>query len=351
VIGDNMQVKIINGFYGNKKIHNKIFKLAKAGIHNSKKGPFVLVNGSNQTGFPDRNFRISIKSKNDAEFEDLSEGEFSKPIAKTNKDQIKIETDHSIKTRLKERFQVLIDMNKHAISGAVRGLIVSGPPGVGKSFEVEQTLRNTMVIGKLSSKTNVVSRYKMVSGHITSAGLYELLYDYSHKGDVIVLDDCDRVWRDETSLNLLKAALDSSNARTISWMISDMKRNNEIPKSFNYEGSLIVISNLNFEKEIKNRSNLSMHFEAVLDRCFYLDMTIDTIREKLLRIEQVAVDFGMLANKQLTPRQSSEIMAFVKDKAPEFRNLSLRQVSKIADLYKISKDWKRQAELTILKQN
>ena len=76
----------------------------------------------------------------------------------------------------------------------------------GKSFGVEQVLEKNNLFDKLAEKL----RFGIEKGAPAVIGLYKLLYNYSAKGCVLVLDDCDTVLYDETSLNLLKAALDSS---------------------------------------------------------------------------------------------------------------------------------------------
>ena len=57
------------------------------------------------------------------------------------------ETDDQIVERLRERFEILDDMTQMSIDGVVRGMVVTGPPGVGKSFGVEKVLeKNTCVV-------------------------------------------------------------------------------------------------------------------------------------------------------------------------------------------------------------
>lgn len=50
------------------------------------------------------------------------------------------ETDEEIIDRLRTRFNILNDMTRAVKAGDVRAMIVSGPPGVGKSFGVEEVL-------------------------------------------------------------------------------------------------------------------------------------------------------------------------------------------------------------------
>lgn len=359
-----MKVQIARGTHGNKVVENIVFPLVKPGIWASQKGPFVLVDGTGMVGFPDRNFRIHIKSPDDVIFESAESNEFhSKSHKDTSEKSQKRESDRAIKKRIAERFEILQEMTTSAATGQVRGIIVSGAAGVGKSYEVEQALARDSLMDQLSfnpdaddqderrvgKDNNFSPRYSFIKGHMSPPALYKTLYDHSFRGEVLALDDCDSVWYDDTSLNLLKAALDTSRERVISWKTAASLGDPDLPDSFTYEGSLIVITNINFERTIRQGGKLAPHFDAMMDRCFYLDMTIDTIREKLLRIEQVAFDFGMLRKAGLTDKQSDEVFKFVVKNASEFRYLSLRKVVQIADLYKMGGNWKRKAEITLMK--
>ena len=200
-------VKIVNGTYRNLEIKDAVFPLVKD-YKEGKNGNFITVDGSAVTGFPDRSIRIKVVSKDD--FEMLEDGE-----SVDSTEAAKVETDDEIIERLRERFSILEDMTYAACDGVVRGMVVTGPPGVGKSFGVEQVLKDAGIMKKLSNDS--LRRFGVEKGAATPIGLYQLLYDYSADGSVLVLDDCDSVLYDELSLNLLKAALDSGKKRTLSW--------------------------------------------------------------------------------------------------------------------------------------
>ena len=105
------------------------------------------------------------------------------------------------------------------------------------------------------------------------------------KGKVVVFDDCDSIFSDELSLNILKAALDSKKKRTIHWNTDSYKLRNEgVPDSFNFEASAIFVTNLKFDKA---KGKIREHLSALESRCHYMDLTIDSDREKMLRIKQI----------------------------------------------------------------
>lgn len=255
------------------------------------------------------------------------------------------ETDKQIVDRLRERFEILNDMTQMSIDGVVRGMVVTGPPGVGKSFGVEQVLEKNNLFDKLAGNK---LRFGIEKGAASAIGLYKLLYNYADKGCVLVLDDCDTVLYDETSLNLLKAALDSSPKRTLSWNTdSSLLRREGIPDKFEFKGSVIFITNLKFDNV---RGKIKDHLDAIMSRCHYLDLTMDTMREKILRCKQIVGD-GMLASYKFSKKEEQEIMDFMMDNQNKMREVSLRMVTKIADLRKSqSGRWKTMAEVTCMRR-
>lgn len=258
---------------------------------------------------------------------------------------VSTETDDQIIERLRERFNILDEMTQMSIDGVVRGMVVTGPPGVGKSFGVEKVLEKNNLFDKLAGKR---LRFGIEKGAASAIGLYKLLYNYADTGNVLVLDDCDTVLYDETSLNLLKAALDSSAKRTLSWNTdSALLRREGIPDKFEFKGSVIFITNLKFDNV---RGKIKDHLDAIMSRCHYLDLTMDNMREKVLRCKQIVAD-GMLNSYQFTKEEEQEIMDFMLDNKNRMREVSLRMVTKIADLRKSQTGrWKTMAEVTCMRR-
>ena len=256
------------------------------------------------------------------------------------------ETDNQIIERMRERFSILDDMTQASIDGVVRGMVVTGPPGVGKSFGVEQVLEKNSLFDVLA---NNKLRFEVIKGASSAIGLYKVLYNNADKNSVLVLDDCDTVLYDETSLNLLKAALDSCKKRKLSWNTdSALLRREGIPDTFEFQGSVIFITNLKFDNV---RGKIKDHLAAIMSRCHYLDLTMDTMREKVLRCKQIVAD-GMLNEYQFTAEEQNDLMNFMFENKEKMREISLRMVTKLADLKKSFGDekWKRTAEVTCMRR-
>jgi hypothetical protein len=164
---------------------------------------------------------------------------------------------------------------------------------------------------------------------------------------VTIFDDSDNILFEENSLNLLKHALDSSKDRILSWQTeSKVLQSANIDKEFEFRGSIIFLTNVKFENFI---GRLSLHIDALLSRCHYLDLDLKTERDKMARIN-LLVNEGMLNRYGFTHSQQSELMRFVREHEMQFRELSPRMVSKLADLMKAdTHTWERKAKLTCLK--
>ena len=258
------------------------------------------------------------------------------------------ESDESILNRLRERFEILDDMTRAVKKGDVRAMIVTGPPGVGKSFGVEKVLSKHDVFANVAQDEKL-KKYEVVKGAMSAIGLYSKLYEFSDKKCILVFDDCDSVLQDELSLNILKAALDSGKKRMIHWNTdSRLLRSEGVPNSFEFKGGAIFITNIKFEN-VRSKK-LKDHLEALESRCHYLDLTIDTQREKLLRIRQVVRDTGMLDDYELEDWAKAEVVDFISTNADRMRELSLRMVLKVADIrVSMPHNWKAVVDVTCMR--
>lgn len=258
-----------------------------------------------------------------------------------------LETDEQVMERLRERFEILEDMTRAVKGGKVRAMVVSGAPGVGKSFGVEKVLRNHDMFATIANDAKL-KKYEVVKGAISPLGLYSKLHQYRGDKNILVFDDCDNLFYDELSLNLLKAALDTSEKRSLHWNAESYKLKDEgVPNSFEFNGGIVFITNVDFEN-IRSRK-LRDHLTALTSRCHYLDLTIHSERDRLLRIKQIVND-GMLNKHKLSDEVKEEVVNHVIDNKDKLRELSLRTVIKCADLAVAMPDkWKRVAQLTLMK--
>lgn len=166
-------------------------------------------------------------------------------------------------------FDNLERLTKMVGRGIQPSLVITGMAGMGKTHIVKETLKN---MGLKES-----ADFVHFKGRATAAGLFITLYENSDS--VIVLDDCDSVFKDDDAVNILKAALDSYDTRRISYISSKPLKDSydqAVPRHFEFTGKIIFISNI-------NQSKLD---EAVRSRSFVSDIAMTT-DQMFVRMEQL----------------------------------------------------------------
>ena len=341
-------IKIKSGAYRTTDVSGQVFQLVEQYKLTAKGGYVTVKNSGKFPGMPE-DIRVKVEGMSDYEF--VSEQEFveagNTPMLEAKELEILgTESDEEVINRIRQRFEILDEMTTAATTGDIRAMIVSGPPGVGKSFGVERIVEKACLFDQISGKR---LRAEVIKGSTSALGLYCALYKHSDANCMLVFDDCDSILLDDVSLNLLKGALDSGKKRKISWLSdSHMLRRDGVPDSFEFKGSVIFITNLKFDK--MKSQKLRDHLDALQSRCHYLDLTLDTMRDKVLRIKQIANDGALFAEYDFEQAVQDEIIAFLEENKNKFREMSLRMAIKIADLRKsFPLKWKAMAEVTCMK--
>jgi hypothetical protein len=276
--------------------------------------------------------------------------------------------DNLIKTRIAERFECFDYLVQSAADGQISGLIASGPPGVSKSTTVEQSIMKAIeqpdvverlkwkpsfpgdklpTVDKAKYKDQFDLRVKWVSGKVSPVGFYELLYKVSEERSVLVLDDTDCVLQDETMIGFMKIAMDTSGKPRVMTWSSAYSNRMEAPSRFVFKGTIIIITNIDFEAQSQKENSLTEHLNALMDRTYYLDLTIHTLREKYLWIEHMCRDKGILERIGLATPQVTEVMEYFKRNILNFRHVSIRTVEKIGQLCMTHGNWQRMCEVTL----
>jgi Cdc6-like AAA superfamily ATPase len=166
-------------------------------------------------------------------------------------------------------FSNLESLTKMVGRGIQPSLVITGMAGVGKTHLVKETLKQ---MGLRESYD-----FEHFKGKATAAGLFITLYQNSDK--IVVLDDCDSVFKDDDAVNILKAALDSYDTRKISYISTKPLKDEfgePIPAHFEFTGKIIFISNI-------HQSKLD---EAIRSRSFVADISMNT-GQMFTRMEQL----------------------------------------------------------------
>ena len=334
-------VNIKFGSYRGVEFTDETFEMVQD-VKEGAKGFFVTVRPNDSIGFGNLDkIRVAVADPADVVYLDgtPNTGSAMKPAHEE-------ETDEVIMERIAERFDIMEEMTRAAMSGNIRGMIVSGPPGVGKSYGITAQLEKSDLFSKIKS---VAPTYEVIKGAMTPIGLYTTLYNYSDPNNVLVFDDCDSILFDELALNLLKAALDSGKKRKLYWNSdSSYLRKEGIPNSFEFKGSVIFITNVNFDN-VRSKK-LQDHLAALKSRCHYIDTAMHTERDKILRIKQIHATGALLDHYHFQNDEGDQVINFMLEHKARLNEISLRMATKIADLVKLSPErWKRLAETTCMK--
>jgi hypothetical protein len=315
-------IKIKSGSYRNQAIVNEVFPLINQ-FQLGSKGGYVTVDGTGRFG-KDK-IRVTVATPTDYELVD--ESQYTPPTPKVVPEE---ETDEAVINRIAERFEILDDMTKAVLNGDIRAMIVAGPPGVGKSFGIERELDRANLFDQVAGRR---VKSEMIKGTASALGMYKALYKYSDENSVVVFDDCDSILLDDVCLNLLKGALDSSKKRRISWLAdSHSLRREGVPDQFDFKGGVIFITNLKFD-QMKSQKTRD-HLDAIQSRCHYLDLTLDTMRDKILRIKQIARTGELFSDFDFGEVEQDEIIEFMDTNQNKLREVSLRMAIKLAQLRK-----------------
>lgn len=253
----------------------------------------------------------------------------------------KARTDLEVLTDLRDRFDMLAKLTDGATQSNIRSMVVTGAPGVGKTFTVHQTLSRIPE-----------ERREVVSGAISAVELYKLGYRMRKPGSVIVLDDADSIFTDEDALNILKALCDSSPVRRVSWLKdSATLRQDDVPQWYDFHGSFVFISNLDFQKYVdQGGSKYVAHFEALMSRSLYLDLRLHDRQAIHLWVEHVATAGKMFQREGVTTTTGAAIMSFLKEHRDDLREYSLRTVMKLCSIAKSHpQDWQKMGRVLLLR--
>lgn len=231
---------------------------------------------------------------------------------------------------INERFSFVEKLVTMVASGVQPSAVITGEGGLGKTYTVTKTLEanglkdiSDLADFQVGTILNARKCFTFVKGYSTPKGLYRTLFE-NNKG-TIVFDDCDAVLKDPVALNILKSALDSYGKRIISWN-ADM-RDEDLPRSFNFEGRVIFISNMPQEKID----------QAIRSRSMMIDLSM-TKKQKIDRMEHIAMSDEFLPEYDKVCKQDA--LNLIREIADECKEISLRTLISVTKVRASNKEWK-----------
>lgn len=306
------------------------------GIANIKNQKRITIFFSSSLHFEETEDEITFSD----EYSSVINSSSSEDDNEDNNEEVNEKTDEEIRAELEEKFFILDLISQGVASNQIRSLVVTGSPGTGKSFGIEKVMRE-------KEKENVSFFFTTLKGTVSAIKLYSQLWDCREKNCVLIIDDCDI--DDVECFNMLKAATDSSRKRIISYnKLANFLAENDIPHSFEFEGGLIYLSNINLADELKRKSKIAPHVAAFVSRAHYIDVTLKTKREQIIRVMMVAESEGFAKEHNVTKKQIEMVCQWVHENAHKVREISIRLITKLCDLVKTFKeDWQRIANVTL----
>jgi hypothetical protein len=243
----------------------------------------------------------------------------------------KVEAAKDAKFNINARFGFVEQLVSMVADGVQPSAVITGQGGLGKTFTVTKTLadkgyKDISDLGELAAGSIVNMRkcFKMVKGFSTAKGLYRTLFE-NNKG-IIVFDDCDAVLKDPVALNVLKSALDSYGKRIISWN-AETRGEDDLPRSFNFEGRVIFISNMeegSIDQAIRSRSmmiDLSMNDDQKIERMGHIAESPEFMPE---------YDKGIVR----------DALALIGELKADAKEISLRTLISISKVRASNSNWK-----------
>ena len=206
--------------------------------------------------------------------------------------------------------------------------VITGEGGLGKTFTVKETLAKcgiedlTAVMAE--AEESFGEGYVMVKGYSTAKGLYRTLYE--NNGSIIVFDDCDSILKDPTALNILKGALDSYDTRWVSWN-SEMKETDDLPRTFEFTGSIIFISNM-------DQNSID---QAVRSRSMMIDLSMND-SQKIDRMEHIALQDNFMEG--FSAEHKMDALNLLREIKDEVKEISLRTLMSVTKIRATNDDWK-----------
>lgn len=253
-----------------------------------------------------------------------------KKMAPAIEQAAKKEADMDSRFDINTRFDFVTKLVTMVANKVQASAVITGEGGLGKTYTVRETLAAcgledmTAILNEAEDGDVIDNAYVTIKGFSTAKGLYRTLYE--NNGKVIVFDDCDSILKDAVALNILKGALDSYDKRYISWN-SEMKESDDLPRSFEFTGQIIFISNMdsdNIDQAVRSRSmmiDLSMNEDQKLDRMQHIALNGDFLPEYDAEIKTDALN----------------LLREIKD---DVKEISLRTLIAVSKIRASNKDWK-----------
>ena len=243
---------------------------------------------------------------------------------------VAIQTERDERFGINTRFEFVTKLVTMVASGVQPSAVITGEGGLGKTYTVTKTLADAgytdisnLADFQVGSVINTRKCFTQIKGFSTAKGLYRTLFE--NNNSIVVFDDCDAVLKDPVALNILKGALDSYGKRIISWN-ADM-RDDDLPRSFEFTGRVIFISNM-------NQSSID---QAIRSRSMMIDLSM-TVDQKIDRMEYIAKSDEFLP--EYNAEAKADAISLIRELKDTAKEISLRTLISVTKIRSANDDWK-----------
>jgi hypothetical protein len=273
-------------------------------------------------------------------------GDISANVTQEELEKDKGLSDEDMLDQIQARFKVMTAFIKAMAAGKKMNLIVSGAGGTGKSHA-------TQTILEAEKEKHPSKKITFEKGKVTPPMVYQLAWEHKEPGEILVLDDADGIFQYDDSLMILKAIMDTSAQRWVSWRTAG-KLPNDIEPKFEMKGHLIFLTNLNFAAMMQSGSRQSIHLQALMTRAHYLDLKLHTPRQLVTWVSYMTRKGGIGIKHGLTKDQQEEVLKWIRENMDRLRDISLRTVVKLVELIDVTEEgwngpWREMAEIEMMK--
>lgn len=229
-----------------------------------------------------------------------------------------------------------------------RGLLISGDAGMGKTHAVARGL----------SSANPKKVVPIQASSVSAARFYAELYECREPGSVLVIDDVDIIHKSQAELSqfldLIKGATEmTSGPRQLQWLRTTKNTflaSHNIPDSFDFQGSLIWITNDTFDEIAKRAKG---HWHAIksrfLTKQFHLEhyekvqYTLYLITEQGMLGENCNVNGGGFSEDIINTTTK-----YIQKNWKKFEDMTPRNALQIASIMNRFEDWETFVESQML---
>jgi hypothetical protein len=301
-------------------------------------------------------------------------------------DSVNQMSDQDIVNFSEEKFLEIKEALDELYNADITGLIVKGPPGIGKSFFCEEYLKKlgTKYKDLLQSKWEKVADSNPVIWELVELeqgegplvrksdssewSIFADLFANRNEGEILMLDDNDDIMKDVTGLSILMAATEHKMDKKVDFTKAQFNtelRKYGVPPKFSYNGGVLILTNFDMEGEVRKYANDDekskpahiTRWEALLDRCDYIDMELDHPRVVRVYIENLIKKTGMYskqlgykAERLLTQEEVEMMMEWVRKNQINLKlSLTLRTTNELVKLISRYDNWMERANRKLCK--